>query len=45
VAALEAHHTLGVVGQPVDDFAFTFIAPLGTDDDDVFAFLFDITLT
>src|SRR5471032_467278 len=35
VAALEAHHTLGVIGQPIDDLAFTFIAPLGADDNDV----------
>src|SRR5450830_250069 len=35
VAALEAHHTLGVIGQPIDELAFTFIAPLGADDNDV----------
>ena len=35
VAALEAHHTLGVIGQPIDDLAFTLIAPLGADDNDV----------
>ena len=36
VAALETHHALRAVGQPVDDFALAFIAPLGADDDDVF---------
>jgi hypothetical protein len=35
VAALEAHHALGVIGQPIDDLALTFVAPLGTDDDDI----------
>ena len=37
VAALEAHHRLRVVGQPVDDLALAFVAPLGADDDDVAA--------
>ena len=37
VAALEAHHALRVVGQPVDDLALAFVAPLGADDDDVAA--------
>ncbi len=31
VAALEAHHHVGAVGQPVDDLAFAFVAPLGAD--------------
>jgi hypothetical protein len=35
VAALEAHHALGMIGQPVDDLAFALVAPLGADDDDV----------
>jgi len=35
VAALETHHALGVVGQPVDDFALAFVTPLGADHDDV----------
>ena len=35
VAALEAHHALRVVGQPVDDLALAFVTPLGADDDDV----------
>ena len=35
VAALEAHHAVGLLGQPVDDLALAFVAPLGTDDDDV----------
>ncbi len=37
VPALEAHDAVGVLGQPVDDLAFAFIAPLGADDDDVLA--------
>ena len=37
VAALEAHDALRALGQPVDDLAFAFIAPLGADDDDVLA--------
>jgi hypothetical protein len=32
VTALEAHHALRVIGQPIDDFAFAFIAPLGTNN-------------
>ena len=35
VAALEAHDTLRALGQPVDDLALAFVAPLGADDDDV----------
>ena len=31
VAALEAHHHIGAVRQPVDDLAFAFVAPLGAD--------------
>ena len=37
VAALEAHDALRVLGQPVDDLALALVAPLGSDDDDVFA--------
>jgi hypothetical protein len=33
VAALETHHALSVIGQPVDDLALAFITPLGPDDD------------
>ena len=35
VAALEAHHALRAVGEPVDDLAFAFVAPLGADHDHV----------
>jgi len=35
MAALETHHAGGVVGEPVDDLTFAFIAPLGADDNDV----------
>ncbi len=31
VAALETHHHIGALGQPIDDLAFAFIAPLGAD--------------
>ena len=37
VPTLEAHHALGMVGQPVDHLAFAFVAPLGADDDHVAA--------
>ena len=40
MAALKAHHTLRVIGQPVDDFAFSLVAPLGTDNDDIFCHVF-----
>ena len=33
VAALEAHHALGVIGQPVNNLAFAFVTPLGADHD------------
>ena len=39
VAALEAHHALRVIGQPVDDLAFALVTPLGADDDYVLAIL------
>jgi hypothetical protein len=35
VAALEAHHHVGALRQPVDDLALALVAPLGADDDDV----------
>src|SRR5258707_14959400 len=35
VPALEAHHALRAVGQPVDDLALALVAPLRADDDDV----------
>jgi hypothetical protein len=37
VAALKAHHASGSFGQPIDQFAFAFVTPLGADDDDVTA--------
>jgi hypothetical protein len=36
VAALKAHYALRVIGQPIDDLAFAFVAPLGADDYYVF---------
>jgi hypothetical protein len=35
VAALKADHHVGPLGEPVDDLAFSFVAPLGADDCDV----------
>ncbi|HJV81362.1 MAG TPA: hypothetical protein VJ651_11055 [Noviherbaspirillum sp.] len=35
VAALKADDTLRVIGQPIDNFPFSLIAPLGADDNDV----------
>ena len=32
VATLETHHGLGVIRQPVNDFALAFVAPLCADD-------------
>ena len=32
VAALEAHHDIGMLGEVIGDAAFAFIAPLGTQD-------------
>ena len=34
VAALEAHHHLGALGEQVDDLALALVAPLGSDDHD-----------
>ena len=34
VAALEARHGSGPLGQQVDNLALAFIAPLGADDND-----------
>ena len=35
MAALEAHHDIGALGQPIDDLALAFVAPLGADDHDI----------
>ena len=40
VSALKTYHPLRMIGQPVDDLALALIAPLGTDDDDVFCHAF-----
>jgi hypothetical protein len=32
MAPLKAHHHVRAIGEPIDDFALTFIAPLGADD-------------
>ena len=37
VAALKTHHGLGAFGQPVHQLALAFVAPLGSDHDDVSA--------
>jgi hypothetical protein len=31
VTTLETHHTLRTFGQPINEFAFAFVAPLGAD--------------
>jgi hypothetical protein len=36
MATLKTHYALGVVREPVNNFAFTFIAPLRTNNDDIF---------
>ena len=35
VAALETHHGLGVIRQPVNNLALAFVAPLGADHDNI----------
>ena len=35
VAALKAHHAASAFGQPIDQFAFAFVTPLGADDDHI----------
>jgi hypothetical protein len=35
MTALKAHHALGTLSEPVDQFALAFVTPLGSDDDDV----------
>ena len=35
VAALGAHNDVGLLGDVVDNFALSFVAPLGAGDDDV----------
>ena len=35
MAALEAHHDVGALRQPVDDLTLALVAPLGPDDRDI----------
>ena len=35
MAALEAHHDIGALRQPIDDLPLAFVAPLGADDHDI----------
>src|SRR5215208_4088289 len=35
VAALESHDDVGLLRQPVDDLALSFVAPLSADDDNI----------
>jgi len=35
VAALKAHDDIGLLRQPVDDLAFTLVAPLGANHHDI----------
>jgi hypothetical protein len=37
VPTLKAHHTLRMISQPINHFTLALIAPLGTDDYDVFS--------
>jgi hypothetical protein len=36
MAALKTHDCLCVIGKPVNDLAFSFVAPLGANHNDVF---------
>ena len=40
VSALETHHALRKLGQPINQFTFAFIAPLGAYDDNMASVLF-----
>jgi len=40
VAALKANDALCMIGQPINNLALTFVAPLGTDDDDILCITF-----
>jgi len=31
MSALKAHYALGIFGKPIDQFAFTLVAPLGSN--------------
>ena len=35
MAALKADHDIGLLGQPIDDLALAFVAPLGADHDNI----------
>src|SRR5215470_17109085 len=35
MAALETHHDVGLLRQPIDDLAFALVAPLGSDNYDI----------
>src|SRR6185437_4184199 len=35
VPALESHDDVGLLRQPIDDLALSFVAPLGADDDNI----------
>jgi len=37
VTALETHDRRGLIGQQVNNLALAFIAPLGTDDNNILA--------
>jgi hypothetical protein len=36
MTTLKTHNCLRVIGKPVDDLAFSFVAPLGANHNDVF---------
>jgi hypothetical protein len=35
MSTLEANHDVGLLGQPVDDFALPLVPPLGTNHDNI----------
>jgi hypothetical protein len=45
VAALKTYHTISLFGKQVDDFPFSFVSPLGPNDNDIcHAVLFPVAL-
>jgi len=40
VPALKAHHAVALLGQPVHDFAFSFVAPLCAENYNTFTHIF-----
>ena len=40
VAAVKTHHTVNALGEPVDDLAFAFVAPLSANHDNILSHCF-----